>query len=108
MKKSLQAQLDHINKPFTKKALMGAFAVAALMAGEAMAGTDTTFGSIYTTLKAWTTGSLGQVISLATFLVGLGAGIIQQSVIAVVVGVAAAISLYYAPNIIGSVLTALV
>ncbi|WP_347990214.1 TraA family conjugative transfer protein [Methylomonas sp. AM2-LC] len=90
-----------------KKAVIAASLLSLALATDAMAGTDTTFSSIYTKLTLWTQGTLGQVISLAAFLVGLGAGVVNQSIIAVVIGISIALALNYAPTIIGGIVTGL-
>lgn len=83
--------------------------VFGLLAGEAMAGTGgTEFASIYTLLLGWSQGSLGKVIALAMFLVGLSAGIIQQSISAVVIGVGGAMALFYGPTVISGVVSAVI
>jgi conjugal transfer pilus assembly protein TraA len=42
------------------------------------------------------------------FMVGLSAGIINQSIVAVVVGIGGALALYYGPTVISGVVSALV
>ena len=74
-----------------------------------LAGTDgDDFADIYTKLEAWSKGTLGKVIALGMFLVGLATGVVQQSIIAVVIGISGALSLYYGPAIINSVVSALI
>ena len=87
-----------------KKLMIVAGLVAA--AGAASAGSDTAFDSIFTILNDWATGSLGKVIAIAMFIVGLGAGIVKQSVMAVVAGIGAAVVLAYGPGVIDSIFTA--
>ena len=91
-----------------KKFLLAAVAMVA--AGSAMAGTGATgnaadFQSALTMLTDWSTGTLGAVISVAVVLVGLGIGILRQSVIAVVAGIAAAIVLSQGPTILTAMFT---
>jgi conjugal transfer pilus assembly protein TraA len=86
-------------------------AVAALgmTAASAFAATgDTTFQTIFDTLNGWATGTLGKVIAISMFIVGLAAGIVRQSIMAVVAGVAAAITMAYGPGIIDGMFTATV
>jgi conjugal transfer pilus assembly protein TraA len=79
------------------------------LAPDVMAGTGgTEFDNIYTLLSGWTQGTLGKIIALAMFLVGLSAGIINQSISAVVVGIGGALALFYGPTIITGVVTAVV
>lgn len=86
-----------------------AVAAVALASNDAMAGTaGTEFDDIYTLLVGWTQGTLGKIIALGMFLVGLAAGIVNQSIIAVVIGIGGALALYYAPTVINGVVAALV
>jgi conjugal transfer pilus assembly protein TraA len=83
--------------------------VSVLAVPEAMAGTGgTEFDDIYTLLVGWTQGTLGKIIALGMFLVGISAGIINQSIAAVVVGIGGALALYYGPNVINGVVAALI
>jgi conjugal transfer pilus assembly protein TraA len=87
-------------------------AAAALMAPAAMlsvaiAGTGgTEFTNVVTQLTDWLEGGLGQVLALASLAVGLGIGVIQQSVMAVVVGIAMAVAVFYGPGVLTGVITA--
>ncbi len=81
----------------------------AVMIPEAVAGTGgTEFDAIYTLLVGWTQGTLGKIIALTMFLVGLSGGIIRQSIAAVVVGVGGALALFYGPTVIGGVVSAVI
>lgn len=93
-----------------KTALLAATALAcvAIEPAFAAASTDTTFTSIYDTLKTWAEGSLGKVVAIAMFLVGLAAGVVKQSVMAVVAGVAAALVMAYGPTVIEGMFSALI
>jgi conjugal transfer pilus assembly protein TraA len=83
------------------------FAAAAVFAaGSAMAGTDTAFDDVTTQIRNWSEGSMGKVIAGSIFLVGIATGVMKQSIMAVVPGVAAAMALNYAPSIIEGLLTA--
>jgi len=92
------------------KALLIAATMTALMFGNnAMAGTGgTEFDDIYTLLVGWTQGTLGKIIALGMFLVGIAAGILNQSIAAVVVGIGGALTLYYGPTVIDGVVAALI
>ena len=92
----------HIMKNMTKKALFGSALLAPLAA---MAGTDTTFATAQGTLTGWMSGSLGVVLSLAMVVAGIGAGILRQSITAVIVGLAAAIAFQAAPAVLTNILT---
>lgn len=95
----------------SKKAVLtsAALAAVALTSSEAMAGTaGTEFDDIYSLLVGWTQGTLGKIIALGMFMVGLAAGIVNQSIIAVVIGIGGALALYYAPTVIDGVVAALI
>lgn len=82
--------------------------VATLWASTAMAGTGgLEFEEIYSMLTDWTQGFLGKVIALGAFLAGVCIGIIRQSLMAIVLGVAGATAVYYTPNIIDGIVAAL-
>ncbi|MBS3952243.1 MAG: pili assembly chaperone, partial [Methylomicrobium sp.] len=66
------------------------------------------FDDIYTLLVGWTQGTLGKIIALGMFMVGLSAGIVTQSIVSVVIGIGGALALYYGPNVINGVVAALV
>lgn len=88
---------------------MGLLAAMVICQEACFAGTDgDDFADIYSKLEAWSKGSLGKVIAIGMFLVGLATGVVQQSIIAVVIGISGALSLYYAPTIINSVVSAII
>ncbi|MGB9500145.1 MAG: TraA family conjugative transfer protein [Dissulfuribacterales bacterium] len=60
---------------------------------------------IYTTIKGWLEGTMGQAIAIAAFAVGLGFSIARQSLAACAVGLGFALVLYYGPGVIGGVFT---
>lgn len=80
-------------------------ALALVLTGTAMAGTDNTFNSIYTTVKGWATGSLGKLLAVSAFLIGMGIGLVKQSAMAIVLGLAFALILFYGPGIMESIVT---
>lgn len=63
-------------------------------------GSDTTFESIQTMLQNWVEGSLGKVVALGAFGVGLVTAIVKQSLMFVAVGVGLAVAAYYGPSIL--------
>lgn len=65
----------------------------------------TAFDSLYETLNAWATGSLGKSLALVFLLVGLGLGVIRGSIIGAITCIAAALSLMIAPTIIRAIFT---
>ena len=86
-------------------AAMGAPVVAVTGAAVAGAG-GAEFDTVATQLTDWLEGGLGQVLALAALAVGLGIGVIQQSVMAVVVGVSMAIAVFYGPGVLTGIITA--
>lgn len=86
---------------FTAVATPAAFAVSSAVAGTG--GTE--FGAIVAQLQGWLEGGLGQVLALGALAVGLGIGIVQQSIMAVVVGIAMAIAVFYGPGVLTGVIT---
>jgi conjugal transfer pilus assembly protein TraA len=91
------------------------FALFALMLGmaalpeSALAGTGgTEFADIYTLLSGWAKGTLGKVIAIGFFLIGVVAGMAQQSVMAAAIGVGAALVMYFGPGVIDNILTAVI
>lgn len=87
--------------------LVTAVVVLAVAAPEAMAETKgAEFNDVYSLVKAWATGGLGKVISLAFLLVGLAIGVLRGSVIATVSCLSACIALVLGPNIIDALFTA--
>jgi len=79
--------------------------LALIVASSAHAGADTTFGTVLTMLTDWAQGSLGAVLSIAAFIIGMGIGLVRQSVMAVVVGLSMAIVMFYGPTIITNIVS---
>lgn len=81
----------------------------ALAAGSALAGTTgNEFATMYTTLLNWVNGYLGKSIAIAAFILGAGIGIARSSPIPALVGVVFALFMVYVPNIIDSIMTAVI
>jgi len=81
-------------------------APAALVLGTAIAGSGgSEFAGIVTQLTDWLEGGLGQVLALGALAVGLGIGIVQQSIMSVVVGIAMAIAVFYGPGVMTGIVT---
>lgn len=75
----------------------------------AFAGTGgVEFTEIYQTLLDWTQGTLGKVLALGTFLVGMGIGIVRQSLMPIALGIGAGMAVYYTPNIVDAIVTAMI
>ncbi|MFC6276960.1 TraA family conjugative transfer protein [Psittacicella hinzii] len=72
--------------------------------GGGTSGTKDVFSPLYTTLVAWTDGPLGKFIALLAILIGIAAGILRQSLVAVVIGLGAAIIFANAPTIIDAIM----
>ena len=89
----------------TKK--YGLFALMiSMVAGMANAGTGgTEFDTMYQMVVDWTEGTLGKLLAVAAFLIGMGMGIVRQSIIAIVLGIGFALALAYAPAIIDAIFT---
>lgn len=81
--------------------------VAVLAAGatSAFAASDSDFEEVFQLLADWSQGSLGKLVSLAAVIVGVGIGIVRQSIMAAVIGIAMAVVVQYAPTIIGNIVS---
>lgn len=81
-------------------------AMLLLMMNNAMAGGGgEEFEEVWKTIEDWTTGSLGKIIAGAMILVGIIGGVARQSLMAFALGIAGAMGLNYAPDIISAVMT---
>ena len=78
-----------------------------LVATSVLAGTGgDEFSAVYDTLVEWSQGTLGRIIAIAMILVGLVAGVVRQSIMSFVMGLAGGMGLYNAPAVIEAVMTA--
>ena len=93
-----------------KKSNLFLAAVVAFASSAAFAATstDTDFDAVVTLLTNWSQGTLGKTLSLGMFIVGIAAGIVRQSVMAAVAGVAGALVMNYGPDTINNVFSALI
>ena len=91
-----------------KNVLLGVAAFAAAGAALATTSTDTDFQSVVALLTGWSQGTQGRTLALGMFVVGIAAGIVRQSVMAAVAGIAGALVLNYGPTVIDSVFGALI
>jgi conjugal transfer pilus assembly protein TraA len=93
------------------KKVLAALPVLSVMvfyAGLATAGTGgTEFTAIYDTVIGWTQGFLGKTIAIAMFLTGIAMGIVRQSLMAIALGIGGAMGIYYTPDIIDGIVSAL-
>jgi len=87
------------------KKLLAGVGVFAVAGSASAASSDATFGDIVTTLRDWAEGSLGRTIALAMLIVGIATGIVRQSVIAAVAGVAGALVMAYGPTVLEGIFT---
>lgn len=96
---------------FTKKNVLTSAAVLAPVAASgvafaAAAGTNSAdFDTIVTLITEWLEGSLGKVLALASLAVGLAIGVSQQSIMAVLVGVAMALAVSFGPSVLTGMFT---
>lgn len=92
-----------------KKTVILAAAVAALVSAQAFAGPGgSEFTTVYDQVSGWTNGVLGKTLAISSLLVGLGIGVLKQSVMAAVTGVAMALVAGFGPSVIDGVITAAV
>lgn len=85
------------------------FAVLGLAAGAAMAGTlggSAEFGGVYTLIRDWIDGDVGGIMALLIFAVGLGFGIMKQSLGAIVVGLGGALAASNGADVIEGIMGA--
>lgn len=87
-----------------------AAAVLMLMAVRAYAadgqGGGEEFNDVWELLAGWSQGVLGRIIALGAVIVGIGFGLVRQSVIAAAVGIAMALVLQFAPTVIENIIGA--
>ncbi|SBW85352.1 hypothetical membrane protein (plasmid) [Pseudomonas veronii 1YdBTEX2] len=89
-----------------KKSMLIVAAVGLAAALDVTAGSDSTFTMIVTNLDNWMTGSLGKVFALGALGTGLAIGVVKQSVMSVVTGVAVALSASVGPGVLTNIFTA--
>jgi conjugal transfer pilus assembly protein TraA len=77
----------------------------AALANSASGGTGgaTEFQGMFDAIVLWSEGYLGKLLAIGAFLIGMGMGIVKQSIIAVALGIAFALTLAYGPAIITGV-----
>ena len=87
---------------------VGIVAAAVVGTTAAIAGTGGTGGTEFTgamtTIRDWFEGDLGRLIAVAALGIGLAIGVIQQSIMAVVVGFAMALALSQGPGVVVALL----
>ena len=82
--------------------------VAAMtIAGAAVAGTGgTEFSDLKDLFEGWSKGILGRILAVGALLIGIAFGLVRQSVVAAVIGIAVAVVLSYGPTVISNIITA--
>ena len=86
--------------------LLAAFLAALLSPETALGGTTgTEFQSIYDKVKGWSTGYLGRLLALCTFIVGLGASIMRQTLFPALTGIGVALVVSLGPSLIEGIAT---
>lgn len=102
--------MNAIKSFFTKERIIFFALISALlvlMMSSAMAGGGgDEFDEVWDTIEDWTTGTLGKIIAGAMILVGIIGGVARQSLMAFAVGIAGAMGLKYAPEIVSSIMSA--
>lgn len=90
-----------------KKLQALALLALATVAGSAMAGTGgTEFAAAVTQITGWLEGGLGQLLAIGALAVGLGIGVVKQSIMAVCVGIAMSLACAFGPGVMTGVFTA--
>ncbi len=97
-------------KATTRTGLCALAVVAVVMvasAHPAWAGTGgSAFDDVWTTLKDWTQGNLGRIVSGSMILVGIVGGIAKQSLMSFALGLGGGMGLYNSPTIVESIMSA--
>ncbi len=82
------------------------FLLVFLFSDPTFAGTTgSEFKSIYTKVKDWSTGYLGRLLALCTFIIGLGASIMRQTLFPALTGIGVALVVSLGPALIEGIAT---
>lgn len=95
-------------KTFLNKNIAIAAGLAFLACGAAFAGTDNTFNGPVGQLTNWLEGTMGQMFAIGSLAVGLGIGIVKQSVMSVAVGTGIALSASAGPAVLSGIFNAVI
>lgn len=77
-----------------------------LVSSVAVAGSQgAEFDQMYQMVRGWIEGTMGKLFAVAAFAVGMGIGIVKQSIMALVVGIGMAVVCAYAPAILDAIFT---
>ncbi|UJJ60575.1 TraA family conjugative transfer protein [Rhodanobacter denitrificans] len=101
-----QKQLSHADRATLFIADYGLLILLLCIASAtAFAGTGdgAEFDDIYAKIRGWLEGTLGKVMAVSAFGVGMGVGIVKQSLMALAIGIGFAAVLAYAPKIIDTI-----
>ncbi len=86
--------------------LLVVLAMAFFFPDTALGGTTgTEFQSIYNKVKGWSTGYLGRLLALCTFIIGLGASIMRQTLFPALTGIGVALVVSLGPSLIEGIAT---
>ncbi len=86
--------------------VLSVFLLALLVPDQTLAGTTgTEFKNIYTKVKDWSTGYLGRLLALCTFIIGLGASIMRQTLFPALTGIGVALVVSLGPALIEGIAT---
>jgi len=92
----------------TKENLLVAGGLLLVWASAAWAGTGgDEFAPLYTTIEGWSQGYLGKLIAISSFVTGMAIGIVRQSLMAIAVGVGSGMAVQYTPEILNTMVSAL-
>ena len=65
---------------------------------------NTTFSLPESMITAWLTGSMGRLFAIGALAIGLGVGIVKQSIMSVAVGVGIALAASMGPSVLQTIL----
>lgn len=86
--------------------LLAALLVVLFFPDTALGGTTgTEFQGIYNKVKGWSTGYLGRLLALCTFIIGLGASIMRQTLFPALTGIGVALVVSLGPSLIEGIAT---
>ena len=77
-----------------------AFALSQAPDGVTIVDSDEGFSQLLGTLVGFSQGALGKSFAIGTFLVGMGMGVVKQSIMAFVVGLAMALAMAFGPGVL--------
>jgi len=86
--------------------LLGVALIMMIFMPHAMAGSDTTFDQIASTVSNWLEGSGGKLLTLLGLAIGLTGGLVKGSLGGLAFGLGLALSAYYGPNVLTAMFSA--